>query len=230
MPFNVLLLPLLGGYVFISQWNRTRFDTRRYSGERLLLHAALAGVWFLLIAFVLTRLVIVLGPATYGWWRELVPFEYTGTSFLAFLLGATAWYPLNERYDREEEALRTVEKWGNDLEMLLLRSLRKTEQLSISLASGKVYVGFVTSAVDASFDRKHMKLLPTVSGYRDPATRELMVTHEYAEVYQQLMKDESADLVAHADDFQLVIPISEIVTASLFDPDVYEMFQRDPAT
>ncbi len=90
MPFNVLLLPLLGGYVFISQWNRTRFDARRYSGERLLLHAALAGVWFLLIAFVVTRLAILVGPATYAHWRALVPFEYTGTSFLAFLGGATA--------------------------------------------------------------------------------------------------------------------------------------------
>lgn len=184
MPFNVLLLPLLGGYVFISCWNRTRFDARRYSGERLLLHSALAGVWFLLIAFVVTRVAILVGPATYGSWREIVPFEYTGTSFLAFLLGATAWWPLNQIHDREEEALKAVETWGDDLEMLLVRSLRKTEQLSISLASGKVYVGFVTSAVDASFDRKHMKLLPTVSGYRDPQTRELVITHEYAEVWR----------------------------------------------
>lgn len=164
MPFNVLLLPLLGGYVFVSCWNRTRFDTRRYSGERLLLHAALAGVWFLLIAFAVTRLAILGGPGTYALWRELVPFAYTGTSFLAFLLGATVWVPLNRIHDRETEALRTVEKWGDDFEMLLLRSLRKTEQLSISLASGKVYIGFVTSAMDAAFDRKHMKLLPTVSG------------------------------------------------------------------
>ncbi len=229
MPFNVLLLPLLGGYVFISYWNRTRFDARRYSGERLLLHSALAGVWFLLIAFVVTRSAILVGPATYSSWREIVPFEYTGTSFFAFILGATAWWPLNRIHDREEEALKAVEAWGDDLEMLLVRSLRKTEQLSISLASGKVYVGFVTSAVDASFDRKHMKLLPTVSGYRDPHTRELVITHEYAEVYEQLMEDDRAELIAHADDFQVVIPIGEIVTASRFDPDVYEMFQRTSA-
>jgi len=46
MPFNVLLLPLLGGYLFLTHWNRTRFDTKRYSGERLIFHAAVAGVVF----------------------------------------------------------------------------------------------------------------------------------------------------------------------------------------
>jgi hypothetical protein len=56
MPFNVLPLPLLGGYVLLTRWHRTGFLARRYSGERLLLHAALAGVLFLTSAFVFTRL------------------------------------------------------------------------------------------------------------------------------------------------------------------------------
>jgi hypothetical protein len=47
VPFNVLLLPLLGGYLFITHWNRTRFHTKRYSGERLIFHSAIAGVVFL---------------------------------------------------------------------------------------------------------------------------------------------------------------------------------------
>jgi membrane-associated protease RseP (regulator of RpoE activity) len=52
MPFNVLLLPLLGGYLFLTHWNRTRFDTNRYSGERLIFHSAAAGVIFLLLSFI----------------------------------------------------------------------------------------------------------------------------------------------------------------------------------
>jgi len=51
VPFNVLLLPLLGGYVFITYWNHTRFSARRYSGERLLIHAALAGVFLLVVSY-----------------------------------------------------------------------------------------------------------------------------------------------------------------------------------
>jgi hypothetical protein len=70
-----------------------------------------------------------------------------------------------------------------------------------------------------------MKPLPMVSGYRHPGTRELVITREYAEVYQRLMEEDS-ELLTHADDFQLVIPIGEIVTANLFDPDVHELFQN----
>lgn len=43
------------------------------------------------------------------------------------------------------------------------------------------------------------------------------------------MEDDKAELLAHADDFQLVIPIGEIVTASLFNPDVYQLFQTGSA-
>lgn len=63
MPFNVLLLPLLGGYVFLTRWNRTRFSTRRYSGERLIFHSAIAGVALLCIYFIFVRILIGLVPA-----------------------------------------------------------------------------------------------------------------------------------------------------------------------
>lgn len=55
MPFNVLLLPLLGGYIFITKWNRTRFNTKRYSGERLIFHAPVAGVLFLAASLTVVR-------------------------------------------------------------------------------------------------------------------------------------------------------------------------------
>lgn len=118
MPFNVLLLPLLGGYVFISHWNHTRFDARRYSGERLIFHAAIAGAVFLGVAFVVTRMVILWKPGLYVWWRQLVPFGYTGTSLLAFALAALTWIPLNRFVsDRDTEQGKAVEQWGDYLEL-----------------------------------------------------------------------------------------------------------------
>lgn len=110
MPFNVLLLPLLGGYVFISYWNHTRFDAKRYSGERLIFHAAIAGVAFLVLAFAITRLLILWKPELHAWWRQLVPFAYTGTSLLAFTLASFAWMPLNRFIsDRDTEQGKAVE-------------------------------------------------------------------------------------------------------------------------
>jgi hypothetical protein len=223
MPFNVLILPLLGGYIFTSCWNPTRFSASRYSGQRLLLHAAVAGLVWLTVAFLLT---ILLAPRTAGfseWWSQLVPFEYAGTSLLSFLLGAVAWAPANLFFDRDQYAARAVEMRGDFLEILLDKALEETEQIMVTLSNGKVYVGFVTSNVDPSFDRKYMRMMPMLSGYRDEHTKDFVITNDYARVYQELITEESPEL-ENADRFQLVIPVQEIMSASLFDPDVYTLF------
>lgn len=227
MPYNVLLLPLLGGYVFISCWNHTRFDAKRYTGERLLFHAALAGAIFLAVAYVLTHMLAARIPELETAWNAFVPFDYSGTSLLAFLLAVTMWWPLNGIVNRRErEAEKAVEQWGDFLEILITRAIRETKQVSLTLTSGKVYIGFITSGIDPAFERRYVRLMPTLSGYRDGQTRDLIITRDYAQAYSRLIESDRAFLLKMADEFQLVIPTTEIVSANLFDPDVYELFRK----
>lgn len=226
MPFNLLLLPLLGGYVFISHWNRTRFDARRYSGERLLFHSAIAGAWFLFGAFIVTAIVTRLSPGLHEWWEDIVPFDYSATSLLAFLAGCFAWRPLNRIDAAEEEAEKALEQWGDFLEILLNRCLRDGQQVSLTMRNEKVYVGFVTSNVDPAFDRKYLTLIPMLSGYRDADTKQMVITTVYGVVYDRMISQGMADPESPADEFELVLPIAEVVSANLFIPDVYEMFEE----
>lgn len=69
-------------------------------------------------------------------------------------------------------------------------------------------------------------LLPTLSGYRDRQTSDLVITQDYAEVYSRLSETDPAKLLRLANEFQLVVPISEITTASLFDAEVYTLFNE----
>src|SRR4051812_3454960 len=140
MPFNVLLLPLLGGYVFITYWNLTRFSARRYSGERLLLNAALAGIFWLVVSYIVVRLIASKWPSAPTTWSDLVPFEHSGTSLGALLLGTTAWIPLNWVFQRKREHQRTIRAWNDYLEELLDKALDETRHVSITLRNGKVYV------------------------------------------------------------------------------------------
>ncbi len=218
MPFNVLLLPLLGGYVFICQWNCTRFEARRYSGQRLVFHAAIAGAVFLGVAFLLTRYAAYKVPQFFEWWRGYVPYPETETGILSFLLGAFFWWPLNLAFKRESQAKKAVERWGDFLEQLLNRSMDDTTQIAVTLTSGKYYTGYVTGSVDPSHDRKYMRLLPTLSGYRETETRAVVLTTSYVESYQPLEGSSPSE------QFQLVIPIGSILSASLFDPEVFESF------
>jgi hypothetical protein len=225
MPFNVLLLPLLGGYVFITNWNRTRFQAKRYTGERLLLHAAFAGVVLLSLSFVLVHVLLRSAPSAQSTWRDVVPFDYSGTSFGAFLLGSTLWWPLNLVSPVGGEVRRTISRWGDFLEILLDDAMRNTKQVSISIDSGKVYIGFVTGNFDPSYDRKYIRLLPMSSGYRHANDHKVVLNTDYARVYQQMIQQDNAFLLNGAEQFEIVIPVTAIVSANLFDPDAYDKFQ-----
>jgi len=222
VPFNVLLLPLLGGYIFITQWNRTRFRTKRDTGERLLFHAGLAGVVLLVAAFVIVHLITWLNPGLHDAWTREVPFPYAGTSLLALLLGLIGWWPANLFFPREKEARRVLREWGDHLEILFDRALTENRQISVTLKGGKVYIGFVLENFDPSYDRKYITILPMASGYRDADDHGVVLTTFYGDVYVRIM-DARTDL--EPEDFRVVIPVAEVQSANLFDWDADGEFQ-----
>ena len=82
------------------------------------------------------------------------------------------------------------------------------------MASGKVYVGQPATRLDAhgGFDRD-AALIPIVSGYRDPNSRELQLDTDYAWVKPDL----------HGD-VRIFVPRREIVLARMFDLEAYELW------
>lgn len=104
MPFNILLLPLLGGFIFVRYWNRTKYHAIRADKERILLLASTAGVISLGLAFSVKSLTAWLFPCSSfpsfpcfpTVWYRLIPFPYSAVSVFAFLLGAVLWIPLNK--------------------------------------------------------------------------------------------------------------------------------------
>jgi hypothetical protein len=227
MPFNVLLLPLLGGYLFITLWNRTRFDTKRYSGERLIFHSAVAGVLFLVAAFAVVKVVVLYAPRVDAGWRAAVPFKYSGTSLGAFLVGAVAWWPLNRWvHPLEKEARRTIAKWNDFLEVLLTRALDEAKAVSVTLKSRKVYIGFITGGLDPINERKYLIMLPMQSGYREPETLNMRLVLNYAPVYAQLIQQNNQLLLQGIRDFRVVLPVAEIQSVNLFDSEAYTHFPQ----
>ena len=88
MPYNLLLLPLLGGFIFIRQWNVTRYYAERSENQRLLLYSAVAGVALLGSALALSSLAQQSLPGLAAWWHHHVQFPYSGPAALSFLLGS----------------------------------------------------------------------------------------------------------------------------------------------
>lgn len=200
MPYNLLLLPLLGGFIFARYWNVSRYHVLRAEKERLLIIAALAGLGWLIVAFTIVKLAGALFPCSpdfpclHDWWVRNVPFEYSGTSLLAFALGATCWRPLNLRHKRTDAIDSVIEEDNSPLELLLKKAQDEGKTVAVTLKNSKVYIGFVIHTFNPALPTKYIQLLPTKSGYRDDKNRWFRFTTFYSKALDKIESDYSAKL------------------------------------
>jgi hypothetical protein len=188
MPYNLLLLPLLGGFIFIRQWNVTRYYAERSENQRLLLYSAVAGVALLGSALVLSSLAQQSLPGLAAWWHNHVEFAYSGPAALSFLLGAFLWIPLNWLSSRQSQIARIVEQDGDRIELLLMKAMRQEKMISLTLKSGKTYFGRVSASLNPALKIKSMSVFPYRSGYRDER-HNLRFTTEYWKIYTKILDD-----------------------------------------
>jgi hypothetical protein len=92
VPFNLLLLPLLGGYLLVSRTHLFAFKAAKHSGERLLFTAAYAAVGLLFLSRVIVMATESIVPQAADLWRQFSPWDNSGTAVIALLLGVVgAW-------------------------------------------------------------------------------------------------------------------------------------------
>jgi len=196
-PFNLLLLPLLGGFAFVSKWYPTRYYTLRSDGYRLIFTAAIAGATFLLVASIITHFTpyIFFGPEAYRWWHQVAKPDDSGKAALAMLLGVTLWLPLNllgrwVKFFGDDAAInRTIARKHDPLELFLSRALRAKRLISVSVENGKIYIGYLTSNYNPAFPLESISLIPSFSGHRDNETKLMSLDLNYTEVYKAIQSD-----------------------------------------
>ncbi len=223
MPWNLLILPLLGGFCFLNICYRFRFRAQRLSGYRLLFEAAIAGVVLSGLARVLTY-----GLAKIAWvqpiveaCRELFPFPFAGTAVTAFLLGVTLAFPVNRWILGKSRSKRAaVEQLKDPMLQLVYNAIEKRQPVFVTLDNRKVYVGYVIDSPDLEQDNVHMGLVPLLSGYRDAQTLRTHFSVDYLSVFESPGVDHN--------DFMVVIPLDRVSSAHLFDLEMYTTFFADP--
>ena len=245
MPFNLLLLPLLGGFIFTRQWKRTRYYALRSDGYVLLFYAASWGALFLLIACVLS---FILSPG-FGrfvdFWHIVIPIEHSGKAAMAFVLASTLWYPLNWGYQDEIQIDRVIQRKQDPLELLLRTAMGEGKLVLISVKNGKIYVGYIISNLNPAYPIESLGMLPMISGYRRTTDKTACFTTPYTVAYDKIEKEIRGRMQQDANnaqenieeiiqdaideelsDFKIVIPITEIQSAAIFKLDTYEKYFR----
>ena len=218
MPYNLLLLPLLGGFLFLHITHFTRFQAQRLDGYRLLLYSALCGTALGILGRII---VLLLGLTPLGtsagdvWWR-FAPFGFSDTSAWGLALGPIIALVVNGFVNAEDAKDIEIRRHGNSLTKLLHRAERETRPISVTLTNLKWYVGYVTESPNLSPTETYFRILPVVSGYRDRETLETFRKTFYREVL--------ADPDIDKNDLVITLPIADVRIASFFDEDVYDEY------
>ncbi|WP_273452541.1 hypothetical protein [Nevskia ramosa] len=127
--------------------------------------------------------------------------------------------------------LRAVRERGDDIEHLLLRSVERTMPIQVTLTTRKVYIGDVVELVEPQNERKTLRLLPLISGYRDENDFSIVFTTSYTDVYARVLAPVE-DVVAgepalRIEDFEIVVQLRDVISINLFDFDTYLQFSQD---
>src|SRR5579863_4141056 len=145
MPWNLLILPLLGGFLFLRWCHFFRIKSQRLENYRLIFESAAWGVVLAifgrLAAFGVhcTPMLRLSEPAL----AYLAPFPFVGTTLLAFALGPLFAWLANWKIDEFDAKDMAIEQTGDKLLELLINAMDQNDAVMFTLDSRKVYVGYV---------------------------------------------------------------------------------------
>ena len=218
MPYNLFLLPLIGGFLFVHFAHYFRFAAQRLDGYRLLFQSAIAGIALSALARSTDLLIGLspLGPSVQKFWYKFSPFDYSATSALSLLLGPATAVLLNQFIGKQKAKDIEIRQRGNSLIKLLHRAEKEKRLISITLDIRKWYVGWVAESPNLDPQELYFRLLPFISGYRDKDTLETRRTV----FYDAVLQDESLD----QSEFVITLALKDVKIAGFFNDEIYDEF------
>lgn len=123
-----------------------------------------------------------------------------------------------------KRSLKKISKRNNlDLEIILLRSVDESIPTCFTLKNGKVYIGWIAGTVNPNTPKDMVRILPFISGYRENETHTLKLTTFYHDKYELLESQNR-----NPNYLEITFSFSEIISANLFDIELYLNFQDEP--
>lgn len=229
---DLLLLPLLGGYIFLISFTVTKFYHQRIERQRLIFNSLIASFFIVLIGFAFDELLLksncLIDFRT--WFGKLLPIEYTGLnhSILFFLISYPISLILNWILPKKKALKYVVERWGNQMEKLFWFSLNhkndEEKLLMLTTKSNKVYVAYVNKISEPIGD-SFVTLIPNFSGYRSKETQEFIITNDYLDTIEKFVKNNKTSEIGQK--LSVLIHKSEILMVSKFSLEVFNAFNGE---
>src|SRR5690606_14929805 len=190
--FDLIILPLLAGYIFLITFNLTRFYNIRVDRQRLVFNALLCSVGITFFTFILDYYILKSEFLSFyrGYFSELID-RIVGSNniiygFKHLLLTLFISFPLakflNLFCSRKFAFDFTIRKFGSQLDRLFWFSITakrdEDKLLMLTTKNNKVYIGYV-SEISEPLGESYIRIIPNFSGYRDKDTLTLDITTKY---------------------------------------------------
>ena len=221
MGLGLLLIPALGGYLFITRFNGTRDRAACASGYHVVFRSAAVGVVLFAVGHLLALLTDWFMPKVSDLWQAAFPIEYSGAAAASVLLGWGLPLVTNRFVDRLDARRQTALESGDHIGLVVDEAIENAKFIEVTLSSGKCYVGVPLARTYLARAGGDLVLIPIFSGHRDDATRELKLTVNYAPVLRSELRRNTS-----LEDFRVAVPIREVLSTRNFDLDTYAKFQR----
>ncbi len=195
MPYNLLILPLVGGYFILTQFLYFKHTYSKLPSQQLLFSSILAGIVIVICWFIIREIAQYYFPDLIQNWYDISSHihikrdennRYLWTFFGGFLLLLLFTGVSNFAIDKFERFTKTrahlitaINKHGTELEKLFLKSAQNDGYLiQITLKNDKVYIGGLAEFREPK-NISYLKFRPVYSGYRDNVTKKLNITTNY---------------------------------------------------
>lgn len=147
------------------------------------------------------------------------PDPFTTEVILSLILALVLPFLFNVVYRSRRGAKRAARNAGEHIELLIIESIEEKVPVEITLRNREIYIGLAgDTGIGGSHDAD-VAVVPMFSGYRDEDTLDLVVTLDYFPVIDMYLEEDPSRT---KEDFRVVLPMNEIVSARLFDEDVYD--------
>lgn len=226
MPWNLLIFPLAAGYYLLTRSYLVKFRQQRLDRYKLIFESVLYGTVISGAAYILRLTFNYFFPETFTIISESFPLKvpYTITALSTLVLSILFVEISNRFFLNEKDYIeKAIDDVGNEFELLMKASVEDKGLLLFTLSSQKCYVGWVKELPIPSVSN-YVRIIPAVSGYRTDEMK-LVFTSQYLEVYAQYIKEGK---ITKIDDLNtdLVIDLSNVISVSYFDFEVYQKFNK----
>lgn len=236
MPYDlpIILFPLVGGYSILIHTILFRDQYNRISPQKLIFESIIAGIFLFFTTCIIRMFVSYLPFPLFDLiWNFFQSLPYhtplLGTAIFSFIFAIIFTYLINRLYNKKiflkkrfKIINKAIRKYGDELENIFLKAFISRELIQVTLKNNKVYVGFVTELYEPK-KADYVTIFPIISGYRKPVNKIIKFTTLYREVFKIFEKEEK-NLVPK--DLKIIIKKDEILTATIFYPEIYDKFQE----